>query len=299
MAPFPMTDDVWSSASGIPTDIKFLFKEEENGLTTVKEINAHRFILALVSDVFKKGFYGGMPDDGNIEIKDVSKEPFEAMIDYIYNKKDDLKIYDLDILCSLYYLGDKYNINKLVKETLEAIRGKVIGTENVLDVGLLADQYSVYEELAETLYDTAARGLSSIFNGEITKVGEFFTKLVTEVSASTSCKGLERIMARVGKPPVCDNCKSSPCMRDEFVTKENFVPGASVITYLAEDKDFPACVFGEFEGCGYGMEGKLVKPHPLLNYRFQFQNTDSTRVYQMDYSEDTVYYCDRPEDENV
>ena len=48
------------------------------------------------------------------------------MIDYIYNKKDDLKIYELDLLCSLYYLGDKYNINKLVKETLEAIRGKVI-----------------------------------------------------------------------------------------------------------------------------------------------------------------------------
>ena len=169
-----------------------------------------------------------MPDDGNIEIKDVSKESFEAMIDYIYNKKDDLKIYDLDILCSLYYLGDKYNINKLIRESLEAIRWKDISTKNVLNVGLLADRYSVYEELAETLYETAARGLSSIFDGEINKVGEFFAKLVTEVPASTNCKGLERIMARVGKPPVCDNCN---CMNEENVTKDNFVPGANVIIY--------------------------------------------------------------------
>jgi len=288
MAPFIMTD-VWSAASGIPTDIKFLFKEEEDGMSTAKEINAHRFILSLVSDVFKQGFYGGMPDDGIIEIKDVSKESFEAMIDYIYNKKDDLKIYDLDTLCSLYYLGDKYNINKLATESLGAISCKSIVTKNVLDVGHLADQYSVYEELAETLYDTAARGLSSIFDGEITKVGEFFTKLVTEAPASTSCKGLERIMARVGKPPVCDNCKSFPCMDEEFVTKDNFVPEANVIIYLS--KGVPACVYGQFDECGNGILGKLIKPHPTIKSRFQFQFQVQFDLYQMAFSGDSVYDC--------
>jgi len=285
-----MMTDVWSSASGIPTDIKFLFKEEEDRMITVKEINAHRFILALASDVFKKGFYGGITDDGSIEIKDVSKESFEAMIDYIYNKKDNLKFYDLDILCSLYYLGDKYNISKLVTESLQAIRCKSINTKNVLDVGLLADQYSVHEELAETLYDTAARGLTSIFDGEVTKVGEFFTKLVTEAPASTSFKGLERIMARVGKPPVCDNCKSSPCMNEENVTKDNFVPGANVIIYRIEDMS--ACVYGEFDEWGGGIYGKLIKPHSTVNNRFQFQleqNPDN-ELYQV-VSSDTVYDC--------
>jgi len=262
-------------------------------MTTVKEINAHRFILALVSDVFKKGFYGGITDDGTIEIKDVSKESFEAMIEYIYNKKDDLKIYPLDILCSLYFLGDKYNISKLGTDSLEAIRRKDISTKNVLAVGLLADQYSVYEELAETLYATAARGLSTIFNGDVTKVGEFFTKLVTEAPASTSCKGLERIMARVGKPPVCDNCKAFPCMKEEFVTKDNFVPNANVMIYVSED--IPVCVYGEFEGPSIYV--KLIKPHPTLNNRFQFQigqNSDdyeNTALYQIDFSTDSVYDC--------
>merc|ERR1719370_862032 len=213
------------------------------------------------------------------------------MIDYIYNKKDDLKIYDLDILCSLYYLGDKYNINKLATESLGAIRCKSIGTKNVLDVGHLADQYSVYEDLAETLYASAARGLSSIFGGDITKVGEFFAKLVTEAPASTSFKGLERIMARVGKPPVCGNCKSFPCMNEENVTKDNFVPGANEIINLSED--IPASVYGEFDECGGGIYGKLSKPYPTATNRFQFQleQNPDTQFYQIDFSSDTVYDC--------
>jgi len=283
MAPFIMTD-VWSAASGIPTDIKFLFKEEEDGMITVREINAHRFILALVSDVFKKGFYGGITDDGSIEIKDVSKEAFEAMIDYIYNKKGKLYIYDFDILCSLYKLGDKYNIKELVTESLDVITWKDIGTENVLDVGLLVDQYSVYEELAETLLDTAARGLSSIFDGEVTKVGEFFTKLVSEVPASASCKSLVRIMARVGKPPVCENCKAYPCKTGLEVTKDNFVPGANMFTFMSEHD--PARVYAD----GY-IEGKLIKPDPTFNGRFQFKFAQNTEEYQMAFSEASVFGC--------
>jgi len=283
MAPLIMTD-VWSSALGIPTDIKFLFKEEEDGMTAVKEINAHRFILALVSDVFKKGFYGGITDDGSIEIKDASIESFEAMIDYIYNRKGNLHTYDLDILCSLYSLGDKYNINKLVTESLKAIRWKDIGTENVLEVGLLADQYSVYEELAETLYDTAAQGLSSIFNGEVTKVGEFFTKLATEAPASASCKSLVRIMARVGKPPVCDNCKAYPCKMGLEVTKDNFVPGANMFNFMSDYE--PSRVYAD----GY-IEGKLIKPDPTFNGRFQFQLAQNNEVYTMAFSEASVFGC--------
>jgi len=276
--------DVGSAASGIPTDVKFIFKDEEEGMTTVKEINAHRFILALASDVFKRGFYGSMTDNGSIEIKDVSKESFEAMIDYIYNKKNYLEIYDLDTLCSLYYLGDKYNINKLIRESLEAIRWKDISTKNVLNVGLLADRYSVYEELAETLYETAARGLSSIFNGEVTKVGEFFTNLATEAPASTSCKSLVRIMARVGKPPVCDNCKAYPCKMGLLVTKDNFVPGANILTFLEEHK--PLRVYGNEH-----IEGKLIRPDPTFNSRFQFQLPQHSEVYQMAFSEEPVFGC--------
>ena len=90
------------SNSDIPTDVKFLFKDEGE---IVGEIRAHKLILCFVSDVFKRGFQGGWKDDGIIEIEDVKKESFQAMLDYIYNKKPDLFIYKLNMLCSLYHRG--------------------------------------------------------------------------------------------------------------------------------------------------------------------------------------------------
>jgi len=213
----------------IPTDVKFEFEEEEeDGRVIIQEIKAHKFILALVSDVFRNGFYGGMPDDGIIKIKDVTKESFEAMIDFIYDKKVDVSIYEWDILCSLYYLGDKYNIEILMKESLKAILSKEITTENVVSVGLLADQNSVHEELADTLYEAAAKGLSKMFDSEyadevVVKVQQFFHELETsEAPTSTSSfKSLVKIMARVRKLAVCKNCWSIPCLNGKEITKEN------------------------------------------------------------------------------
>ena len=44
-----------SAEFGIPTDIRFLFKKKGvDGSTNIEEINAHKCILALASDVFKK-----------------------------------------------------------------------------------------------------------------------------------------------------------------------------------------------------------------------------------------------------
>jgi len=92
-----------SSELGIPTDVEFTFKEDGAGSPILGEIRAHKFILALASDVFKNGFYGGLADESIIEVKDVTKESFGAMIDFIYNKKTDLQTYEFENLCTLYH----------------------------------------------------------------------------------------------------------------------------------------------------------------------------------------------------
>ena len=127
-----------SAEFGLPTDIRFLFKKKEVDSTIIEEINAHKSILALASDVFKKGFYGGLEDHGSIYITDVTKEAFEAMIHFIYDKETNVLNYDFDMLCSLYYLADKYNITALEKGALKVIKSKEISVENVIDVGVLA-----------------------------------------------------------------------------------------------------------------------------------------------------------------
>jgi len=223
-----------SAESGIPTDIKFIFKGEEYGFPIVEEIRAHKLILALASDVFKNGFYGDFADNSTIEIEDVTKQSFEAMIDYIYNRVTDVTIYDFENLCSLYFLADKYNINVLKEETLRAIRNKEISPSNVLDVALLADKHSTtHGELVEVLYETAAESLSKKFNNQLDKVVEFYTEIdASATSASVSCKSLVKIMKRVKRmkkdSPVCDNCENSPCMKGKALTRDNFVPGSKV-----------------------------------------------------------------------
>ena len=225
-----------SAESGIPTDITFIFKGEVYGFPIVEEIRAHKLILALASDVFKNGFYGDFADNSTIEIEDVTKQSFEAMIDYIYNRVTDVTIYDFENLCNLYFLADKYNINVLKEETLKEIRSKEISPKNVLDVGLQADKHSAHEGLVEHLYEAAAASLSQKFNGYLDNVVEFYAEIdASETKASTSCKSLLKIMKRVKKvrkrklsSPVCENCENSPCTKWKGLTRDNFVPGAKV-----------------------------------------------------------------------
>merc|ERR1719153_1276515 len=112
------------------------------------------------------------------------------------------------MLCSLYYLGDKYNIGILKNEALETIREEVVSPESVLDVAALADKFSIHDKLAEALSEAAARSLSKTFDGGevLDKVGDFFSELDT-AAAPASCKSLVRIMAKVRRK------KKGTCVR--------------------------------------------------------------------------------------
>jgi len=228
-----------SAASGIPLDIKFLFRKETNDGTAVQEIRAHKVILALVSDVFEKAFYGGLKDDGSIEIEDATKESFEAMINFIYTKETDVSIYGFEMLCSIYYLAEKYNINALKEEILEAINTKDISVDDVLNVGVLADKHSAHDELSETLNVAATQSLEKIFDGQLSKAINFFTEINAD-SSPALCRSAVKMMAKLKTIPlaaklktipsaaVCSNCKASPCLNGVGITRTNLVPEAKV-----------------------------------------------------------------------
>jgi len=224
-----------SAEFGIPADIKFLFKKKlVDGSTDIQEIGAHKCILALASDVFKKGFYGGMEDNGCIEIIDVTKEAFDVMVKFIYDKETDMSSYDLNMLCSIYYLSDKYNIPALEKVTLEAVNSKEIEVENIIDVGTLAIQHAVHEKLANALYEASAQRLSRMFNGQLNKAVDYLREIDAGDSLDPiACQGVLRIMARLKKitpttAPVCVNCGGFPCITGVKLTRENFVKGAKI-----------------------------------------------------------------------
>jgi len=265
-----------SAEFGIPTDIKFLFKKEVDGSTTMEEVRAHKYILALASNVFKTGFYGRLEDNGSIDITDATKEAFEAMISFIYVKETKVNSHDFDLLCSLYYLADKYNIAALEKEILEAIKSKEISAENVIDVGVLAVQYAVHEKLAEALYEACAKRLSRKFNGDLNKVAEYLSEINSDDSLDlTRCKSVLKIMARLCKimASYCVNCKASPCITGVRLSRDNFVEGAK-ITAVAGGRgitsiDHGSELLGSVKFNGVDKDGDTCEGITLKYYAFK------------------------------
>ena len=89
------------------------------------KIPCHKFVLAEMSPVFDTMF--GMEDsqevlNGRIEIKDVSDEALEAMVEFMYSQKLQL---DIDIYTDLLILCNKYDLKilaeKLVPKFIENI----------------------------------------------------------------------------------------------------------------------------------------------------------------------------------
>jgi len=219
-----------STAGRIPTDIQFQFEAENDCMSNMKEVRAHKLILGLVSDVFEKQFFGSdIREESTVVIKDATKDAFEAMINFIYNVNIDMNIYNFEILCSLYNLGEKYNIKAIKNETFLAISNKDIPEEEILGVCVLTDQYSVHEELKEALQKAIAQSLSKIFEGDLNKAIDFFAqndKNDKPISAKTLAQILARLKKR--KSRMCHYCRSSPCLTGVGLTRENFVPGAKV-----------------------------------------------------------------------
>ena len=76
-----------SPDSDLPPDVFFLVQgiEEETGSSNSKTFGAHRFVLAAVSPVFRRMFFGPMKEMVEvIEVKETTPEAFDCMIKFIY-----------------------------------------------------------------------------------------------------------------------------------------------------------------------------------------------------------------------
>jgi len=214
------------ASSNIPTDVRFLFASDDGA--TTEEVTAHKLILTLASEVFEREFYGSVKEPiDDIKIVDASKEVFQVMINFIYNKEMDWSVFNLSFLSSLYYLADKYDIKDMESKILSNISEQKISKDDVLDVASLAEAYQFFPKLSEALYDVAALCLKEDFKGRFEAVFDFFSEMeVTDTNSLVACKIMAR-MKRV-KYSKCENCWHSPCLNKKGLTKDNFVPGARV-----------------------------------------------------------------------
>ena len=90
-----------SQHSEVDPDVTFLLRGEDGECSN---IGAHKLLLAAVSPVFKRMFYGPMKTKEEVEVKDASPDAFRFMIDYIY-RIPALTIKSLNSSFEIYALG--------------------------------------------------------------------------------------------------------------------------------------------------------------------------------------------------
>lgn len=108
-------------------DVHFVFGSDDG---TIARIPAHKHLLAVISDVFEKMFYGELKEMGDVTITDTSDAVFKEFLQFFYRSDVHLSVeHIIDIL----YLGHKYNVNECIFACVEFLKDNVTD-ENVCDV---------------------------------------------------------------------------------------------------------------------------------------------------------------------
>jgi len=224
--------DTYLRTYPVMSDVKFIFKVPESN--EVKEILSHKLILACASEVFHTQFYSDDKEEYVIIIEDSSYEAFKIFLEVLYNVKVDLKALSFQLLAEMFYLSEKYRVDVLKKEVNGTLHMKTIDAENLLIAVKVAIDNSRLEEFSNTLYNLCT---SFVSQNPFTVL-----KLFAEREEEENISCLRKVVARMFETREvenCMNCKTSPCLRGEYLTMENSVLDAKIIPEGFEDEDPP------------------------------------------------------------
>jgi len=158
----------WSKRTcGIPFDVTFHIVE--NGQLHVVE--AHKMILAMVSDIFKTMFYAtevGNKTANAIKIEKTTALAFQIMIDAVNSSKrieDSLQGKSVQEIFDVVNLVERYQIPELVKAVREFLSEYTITEDTVLEVAEEAMEYTnMFEDEANILLLACAKFLKAQFS---------------------------------------------------------------------------------------------------------------------------------------
>ena len=203
-----------SPDSEIPPDVFFLVKGEDGKSS---KIGAHRILLAGISPVFRRMFFGSMKETGEtMEMKDTSPDTFGAMINYIYTRHPDDVLYGIGspkILFELFALADMYDILDLKTEILNSLQEFEINHENLIYTATVANCYrgfyadistkllmlclKFYLKLGSTDKDALLENSDDILQ-ELMEAG----RSTLQLPGNSFCRTLTSQFCRLGQPSV-------------------------------------------------------------------------------------------------
>ena len=203
-----------SPNSEIPQDIFFLVK---GGDGKRSKFGAHRVLLAGISPVFRRMFFGPMAETKEeMEVKDTSPEAFRAMINYIYTRHPHDVLDEIgcpETLLELFALADMYDILDLKTEILNALQEFEINYENLIYTATVANSYrgfyadistkllmlclKFYLKLGSTDKDALLENSDDILQ-ELMEAG----RSTLQLPGNSVCRTLTSQFCRLGQPSV-------------------------------------------------------------------------------------------------
>jgi len=224
----------------VPYDLFFIvesnadIKEVQSSADQLVTIPAHKTILALGSEVFRRQFYGRVNEEcSDVRIVDASPEVFSLFVKCFYEDVD-ISLLDIKSLAELFYLADKYDVDELQEAIVDHLAGQVDKDDDPLiavEAALLGMSYDIFPQLSEALLNKSVKLL-------INNYGSFNELKVMELFDMTRCgdndehldKAQDIILNKLKIATLCFNCQmtQTECLHGSFVTADNFVSGAFV-----------------------------------------------------------------------
>ena len=205
------------------TDVKFTFEDKNSGEKL--ELHAHKLVLVIGSEVFMAQFYGPHKEERDtIPVEDSSYDTFKILLELLYNKKVSLENLSFNLLAELYYLANKLLMDKMKDSIIQEVSSRKLVSGNLLEAAAVAEDKVLLERFSESLYQVCI----NFVNENVRSVFDIFDSLAPGEASSLA---LHRLMAKASRiqpiqqaePPVCENCKHSPCIHGQDFTKDNFV----------------------------------------------------------------------------
>ena len=214
----------------VKTDISFSINNDieigDNENEKNKFIKAHKLILAAISPVFEKMFYGPMKETREvIPIEDSTEYSFQCLIDIIYKKEINscnLESKSFTTLFEIMYLAEKYQIKEIFNIISEKISHNILNDMTVMDVAAVAETYTQFEVVSKSLFNKCVLHIDKMLETK----DDIIKLLEDDTDNKIDIHLFKRILIAIGKS-TCKNCKKhiEECLDGKEIKEEKVRSG--------------------------------------------------------------------------
>ena len=138
---------VLDPSSDIPTDLTIEVHDDKGKVTV---FHAHKYYLALVSNVLRRRFFGSFRENSEVLIvRGTTAQAFESLINFVYHKGVKFKSNDVFDVANL---AEMYDVKGLMVEVENAFKRVQINLKNVVLVASYAQKLSMFSSFNITEY---------------------------------------------------------------------------------------------------------------------------------------------------